>query len=849
MSSPIGSPLGSRIDFDNIFKPVNAYDSLRSRLDKNAVRETSGDSAEIGGRKTNAWESAKANLRSIRESLAKAVHPTSCALEGIKGAITTGHPLSICTNLFEGIALDALRLAKLPVAVVKDTADAVIWTAVAGVKHLAGTDKIIPQKPAGDPPDFETVNLRTPETGRSGYFQYALKDGRIWTRYDPIIADKPFEFELGEPISRAQAQKMISEASGPYDYSFNPENNSFICSPKTNAADLGYVMRNGRLEEVPKEEASAWHLHDGNGGPRLPEGVTISKIQVAGDFIEAVASDGQIYSYDPTKPDGFWRAEKGCPMHGKVFLPEDARDWTLGEGVTAKPKRNCFKSMNPYTDIVGYWQDSRGRGQDFNFVATSAILSADGREIRYRDTGLAADFSRGFLTPHNGEFEADKLAGAGSTWFVCGTDPDGRPAMYTRMYDYEINGACPGQHYTYKDDKAFEPGKKYPFSTNEPYIPLPTWQKQEFPELSGQACVTNHIDIVPTGQGNEARELRIEGRNAEGVGGYYSKGLNDGAWEFHPTQDKLTGDLIEVGRVNPERVSAGPITRDYPEAEWGRDLKDAPLKNIELLGFHEFQTPDTPSTVRFTLESGRQIDVSLHTVDGYNFYNMRPEDSGKVAKGAGVGKVLTGSLVLSQELKESSDPEIRGFVDKYLSHFDREENQLMLIADSGSVKLTSRWFSSDSHRLFEWTPNPHYDITFKRDDTGQTYYEKRTAAPGLTPFPDMSREEAQQMLQSNLKLKDELTKELKARKRDHTMLWARAQATEAAMRGISFGIVLLNLAEKIGHAGPAAELMPPLMDAHERNHCRTAFQTPEGYTRAMETLDRNISQCRELLVS
>ena len=783
----------------------------------------------------------------MREHLAEAVHPKSCALEGLKGAIQTGHPMSICTNVFEGIALDALRIARIPLDVAKDTLDAAVWTAVAGVEHLTGTDKAAPAKPVGDPPEIDSVNLRTPETGRSGYFQYALKDGQIWTRYDPIIADKPFEFELGEPISWSQAQKMISEASGPYDYTFNPETNSFTCSPKPNASELGFVMRNGRLEEVPKKEASAWHLHDGNGGPKLPEGVTITKIQVAGDFIEAVDSDGRIYSYDPTKPDGFWRPERGCPMHGKVYLPSDARDWSLGEAVTAKPKRNCFKSMNPFTDIVGHWQDSRGRAQDFNFVATSAILSSDGREIRYRDTGLAADFSRGFLTPHNGEFEADKLAGAGSVWFVCGTDPDGKPAMYTRMFDYEINGACPGQHYTYRDDQAFDPGKKYPFSTNEPYMPLPTWQKQEFPELSGQACVTNHIDIITTGQGNEARELRIEGRNAEGVGGYYSKGLNDSEWQFHPTSDKLTGEPIEVGKAIPERVSSGPITRDYTSAEWGNALKDAPIRNVELLNFHEFQTPDTPSTVRFTLDSGRQIDIALHSSDGYTFYNIRPEDSDKVAKGVGVGKVLTGSLVIPKEIKESSDPEVRGFVDKYLSQFDREENQLMLIADSGSVKLTSRWFRNNSSRGLDWTANPHYDITFKRDDAGQTYYERCAAAPSLAPRSDMSRQEAQQILDKNLQLKNEMTAEMKARKRDHKVLWARAQVTEAAMRGMAFGMALLNVTEKIGHAGPVVELMPPLMDAHERNHCQAAFKTPEGYNRAMAALDRNIAQCRELL--
>ncbi len=847
MTSPIGSPLGNKIDLGNIIKPNRDFENWLSLADKDEVKVADGDSIDVGGRTVDALKSAQNNLKAIRNTLTQDVRPLRHTIEGIKGAIDSGRPLSICTNVFEGLALDALHMAKVPVSLAKDAFDAAAWTAVAGVQHIAGTDDVEPTEPAGPPPSFQEVNLRSFDRGHSGYFQYALKNGQIWTRYDPVIADKPFEFKLGEPITEDEAKQMIEDARGPYEYAFNPDKNSFTCTPKENAKDLGYIMRNGHLVEVPKEDATAWHLHDGNGGPHLPEGVEITKIQVAGDFIEAVSSEGVIYSYDPTKPDGFWKEEKGCPMKGKVHLPEGIRDWTLGEGVTAKPKRNCFKSMNPYTDIVGYWEDVNGRGGDFNFVATSAILSGNGREIRYRDTGLAADFSRGFLTPHNGEFEADKLAGAGSTWFVCGTDPDGKPAMYTRMYDYEMNGSCPGQHYTYKDDVPFNHSKKYDFANNEPYMPLPTWQKQEFPVLSGQACVTNHIDIIPTGQGNNARELRIEGRNAEGVSGYYSKAIDASEWQFHPTSDKMTGELIEVGKVIPERVSTGPITRDYDTATWGKGLKNAPLKNIELLDFHEFQTPDQPSTIRFTLDSGKQFDVELHTADGYTFYNIRPDDGDKVAQGAGVGKVLTGSLVIPKDVLDSEDPEIGNFVEKYLQPLDRKENQLMLIADSGSVKLTSRWFHNRSDRGMDWEANPHYDITFKRDDTGQTYYEKRAEDKGLVPKYDCSAADAKEIKKRNLELKKEMTKEMRARKRDHKVLWLRGQVTELAMRGIAFGLAAFNLTERIGHAAPVAQLMPPLMDAHERAHCQTAFKTPEGYKRAIETLDRNIAACNDVM--
>lgn len=838
------------LDLESIFRPYTDKGiSLNPANDGDEVRLPAADSVDVDGCRADAKKSAVSNVKSMAKTVRSTV-AQHAALDSIVDGIHNQVDLRrVFFNFIDGVALDACTLAKAPAALAKDGLDAVRWTAQAGVEALAGHGSIEarPVPHAGTPPAVDQVDLRTKETGRSGYFQYALKDGYIWTKYDPVLPDKPFTFDMGEPINSEQAKAMLGDARGPYDYSYNAENNSITCSPKANAGTVGYKMVNGRLEEAPLQEATQWHLHDRFGGPNLPAGEKVVQIQVAGDFVEALTNKNTMYRYDPTKADCRWKAEVGCPSLGHVHLPEGIRDWTLGEAVTVKPKRNCLKSMNPYTDIVGHYTDARGRKGDFNFVATTGVLTANGREIRYRDTGLAADFTRGFLTPQKGEFEADVLASAGSTWMVCGTDSEGKPGLYTRMYDYEINGACPGQRYTYDDTLEFDPQQNHSFADNVPFMPLPGWQKVEFPTLSGEAALTNHIDVLPRGQGNDARELRIAGKNEAGEVGYYSKMMADSDWQFTVTGGELTGKPVNVGVVDPQRVSRGPVTLDYPQAKWGDDLKHAPIKNIALNGFHQFQTPDQPSEVVFTLNSGKEIKVALHTVDGYSFYNMRKEDVDKLGEGAGVPKVLTGTWVIPDEIKNSSDPEVKAFTQQYLTLLDRKENQLMLIADRDGVRMTSSWYHRDSDYRFDWTKNPHYDITFSRDAQGETYYEKKVASAGLEPKGSMEKATLRDLIMRNESMRDGLASEMKRRKFEHKLLWIRAQATELAMRGIGLGICALNLSENVKHGAAASQLMPPLMDAHEKSHFSSAFKTPAGYARAVEALEQNIAEAKEML--
>jgi len=541
-----------------------------------------------------------------------------------------------------------------------------------------------------------------------------------------------------------------------------------------------------------------------------------------------------------------WKAERGCPTGGQVNLPQGIRDWTLGEAVTIKPKRACIKAMNPYTDVVGYYEDPAGRKGDFNFVATTGVLTGDGRQIRYRDTGLPADFTRGFLTPHHGRFQGERLAQAGSTWMLYGREPDGAPGLYTRMMDYEINGACPGRRYSY-NEKPFDPGKVYSFADTVDFQPMAGWQKVEFPTLQGQALITDRLDIQPTGQGNARRELRLEGRDAQGVTGYYHKSLDQEGWLFQPTGQPLAGRPVPVGQADPTQASPDPVTWDYDRATWAGDLAEAPLKGLELLDFHPYQTPDQPSRLRFTLDSGRTVEARLLTADGYNFFRARPEDAEVLGEGAGVPKVLAGTLEVPDEVLKSQDPEVRAFVEGYLKGLHHRENQVMVLADKDRLRLVSGWYHRNSDQGLDWVRNPRWDVSLSGEARGQTPFEKVADAPGLRPDPTMSRGQLQDLLERNLAAESSLTAQVKDRQKDHRLRWLRGQAVEIGVRGLALGGAVLNLTRRIPQFAAITQLVPPLMDAHEKAAWGSAWSTPDGYQRALDTLHRNADRARELL--
>jgi hypothetical protein len=88
-------------------------------------------------------------------------------------------------------------------------------------------------------------------------------------------------------------------------------------------------------------------------------------------------------------------------------------------------------------------------------------------------------------------------------------------------------------------------------------LPLPDWREQEAIEevLQDQKrgnktrgrppVITKNITILLTGEGNAARELRVQGRNKDGSYGYFYKNIFAQKWNFKATGEKFVHFFIQ----------------------------------------------------------------------------------------------------------------------------------------------------------------------------------------------------------------------------------------------------------------------------------------------------------------
>jgi hypothetical protein len=89
------------------------------------------------------------------------------------------------------------------------------------------------------------------------------------------------------------------------------------------------------------------------------------------------------------------------------------------------------------------------------------------------------------------------------------------------------------------DTLGYDPMIKYAYPSQAPcpeafIIPMPGWKEHPLNLTKTAAMTSLQLTIFQTGQGNNARELRIAGWNEAGVSGYYKKNINEDAWNFVP---------------------------------------------------------------------------------------------------------------------------------------------------------------------------------------------------------------------------------------------------------------------------------------------------------------------------
>ncbi|MEL4162710.1 hypothetical protein MTQ19_07755, partial [Corynebacterium bovis] len=277
----------------------------------------------------------------------------------------------------------------------------------------------------------------------------------------------------------------------------------------------------------------------------------IKGISVNDDALVALDDDGWIYTMSnlQSSPDRWgWVRAWGGPV------------W-LGDGMqspTTEPGTWSLSLTGTHTDRTYRTPDGKDQPVSLAKVTQLVALGGDGSHIYSLDPWLAQDYSYEIATPHNGRFRAESVSASGSVVFI--TDRYGD--MYTRLSDYDINGADPAQfRYTWDDDDrpAAPDALTHRLDPRTAPVSLPgdDWTHQ--PKVPGR--ITGRISIHSTAPGSENRELRVEGADDAGTTGYWAKALRDETWTFHPTGAPVTGTWLETP---PRRTAAATSSRRTP---------------------------------------------------------------------------------------------------------------------------------------------------------------------------------------------------------------------------------------------------------------------------------------------
>jgi hypothetical protein len=165
-------------------------------------------------------------------------------------------------------------------------------------------------------------------------------------------------------------------------------------------------------------------------------------------------------------------------------------------------------------------------------VTTLYVLDQNGRDIHKYDPWSPpwAETVIGLKETSNTIFIANNISVSASTIMAIGFEVNHKTKtntlkILTRLADIDTEGANPGLKYSFVYEAGQKDTRILPFDSD--------WQEHPL-NLMEPAFVTQNISILQTGEGNNARVLRIEGQNQQGIWGYYQKKISQLDWSFFP---------------------------------------------------------------------------------------------------------------------------------------------------------------------------------------------------------------------------------------------------------------------------------------------------------------------------
>ncbi|MGB5217096.1 MAG: hypothetical protein WBN66_02235, partial [Smithella sp.] len=194
----------------------------------------------------------------------------------------------------------------------------------------------------------------------------------------------------------------------------------------------------------------------------------ILAIHADADELVALSDAGRFY---------WLRLEKGPSWEGKIW--NHLWDWPEMEslhlqGRAANPRAWAIGRRNK--DVL-YHEDIDGNQHHFGTmgITTLYVLTSNGREICFTDSGLPADFSHTITLPDRGKYIAESMSVSASTIFVI----DAAGKMYTRLVDFDTIGSDPMFFkYSYHREKRHDDGKDWDSNFTIWSLPAEDWQKQ-----------------------------------------------------------------------------------------------------------------------------------------------------------------------------------------------------------------------------------------------------------------------------------------------------------------------------------------------------------------------------------
>ncbi|CAF1207526.1 unnamed protein product [Adineta steineri] len=402
-------------------------------------------------------------------------------------------------------------------------------------------------------------------------------------------------------------------------------------STSTSTMDLKfyYIIRYGKIwfKPIGAHCDSSWKLFGDNGFIDQFQTPLIS-ISVDGDNILAV-DENQIIHYAKSNQI-ICKVSFDCPQWEIIeSRVKWTQKWFNMDGVSLvvnlfknpilkslKNSRNiCMSHKGPDTM---YYTDMKGKKHPDPYVGVTTIycLNEDGTRIFFADPWLQNKFENELTTPEDGQFIAESMATSGSTLFLIqrGRNEFGKEInkMYTRFADFDSIGSNPALASTYN------PNNNVPLIR---YLPSEDWIRQPYINIQGKTRLTKDISIYQIGWGQNNRQLRVQGTDANGNYGFYFKNIYDKQWNFQITNDVIISEneflSQSISFIGFEKGSQ--ICFDYSNGQFNSNIKDIHFENIILEKFSHrgLNERGLHTKLILILDKNNQISIPLYARRGW----------------------------------------------------------------------------------------------------------------------------------------------------------------------------------------------------------------------------------------